>query len=390
MRFTRQSGVALLGAVLAWSPSLRAAKIACIGDSITEGYGLSNASTESYPAQLAERLGTAHTVKNFGVSGTTLLANGDSPYVNTSQYPASDAFGPDVVVIMLGTNDSKPTNWSKKSQFAPDYAALIAHYRALGALVYVATPPPVYPPGAFSIPPDVIANEVVPAVRTIASDAGAPLIEIFTALSGKAEWFPDTVHPNPDGQAAIADTVAAALDVHGFGGATAVAGAGGTGQGGRANGGAAGAGEGGALGGRAESGQGGVAGTAGSTSGAGGAGASVGGASSDAGRAGTATGGAGGSTAGRAAVGASGASGASGAPGGGAGTFAGGGGLEAAGRAGAAPASSDAASDSGCGCRTVPSEPLSHDAWTAVVALASLALGRRARRRRRRLRQGIA
>ena len=232
------SSLALVALVACAFPA-HAAKVACVGDSITFGYGLGNPSTESYPAQLAERLGAAHTVQNFGVSGATLLKQGDKPYWNESAYAASGAFDADVVVVMLGTNDAKPQNWSRKAEFAPNYAELIEHYRALGALVYVATPPPVYPPGAFDIPPDVVANEVVSLVRSIATDENAPLVDVFTALSGKAGDFPDTVHPNAAGAGLIADAVKAALDEHGLGGASGAAGAGGAGQAGRSNGGAA-------------------------------------------------------------------------------------------------------------------------------------------------------
>ena len=41
---------------------------------------------------------------------------------------------------MLGTNDAKPQNWSHKADFAGDYNSMLDHYRALGALVYVALP----------------------------------------------------------------------------------------------------------------------------------------------------------------------------------------------------------------------------------------------------------
>src|SRR5262245_38214685 len=122
---------------LAWSSTAVAAKIACVGDSITYGYGLGNPSTESYPARLQAALGAAHMVQNFGVSGTTLLKKGDAPYWNTAQFGTSGSFGPDVVVIMLGTNDAKPQNWSRKAEFSADYQELVQHYRALGALVYV-------------------------------------------------------------------------------------------------------------------------------------------------------------------------------------------------------------------------------------------------------------
>ena len=78
-------------ASLFWAHSASAAKVACVGDSITYGHGL-NQSTESYPVVLAARLGAGHTVQNFGVSGTTLLKNGDHPYWDEANYTASGAF----------------------------------------------------------------------------------------------------------------------------------------------------------------------------------------------------------------------------------------------------------------------------------------------------------
>jgi len=220
-------------ATLAWSPAVEAAKIACVGDSITFGYGLSDANTQSYPAVLQTLLGASHTVRNFGVSGTTLLKNGDRPYWAEANFTASGDFAPDVVIVMLGTNDAKAQNWAHASEFTSDYDALVAHYRTLGALVYVAVPPPVYAPGAYSIPPDVLNDDIVPRERTIASDLGAPLVDVYQALSGKPEDFPDTVHPNADGARLIAQTVSMALASYGFGG-NASGGAAGAGQGGRA------------------------------------------------------------------------------------------------------------------------------------------------------------
>src|SRR4051812_46467137 len=220
-------------ATLAWSPAVEAAKIACVGDSITFGYGLSDANTQSYPAVLQTLLGASHTVRNFGVSGTTLLKNGDRPYWDEANFAGSGDFSPDIVIVMLGTNDAKAQNWSHASEFTSDYDALVAHYRALGALVYVAAPPPVYAPGAYDIQPDVLNDDIVPRERQIAADLGAPLIDVYQALSGKPADFPDTVHPNADGARIIAQTVNAALVSYGFGG-NASGGAAGGGAGGRA------------------------------------------------------------------------------------------------------------------------------------------------------------
>jgi len=64
--------------------ALQAEKIACVGDSITYGAGIPNRMTGSYPAQLHQMLqpyDDQWEVRNFGVSGATLLRRGDLPYV---------------------------------------------------------------------------------------------------------------------------------------------------------------------------------------------------------------------------------------------------------------------------------------------------------------------
>ena len=53
-------------------------KVACVGDSITQGSGAQKG--KSYPAQLQGLLGEGYLVGNFGVSGRTLLKKGDFPY----------------------------------------------------------------------------------------------------------------------------------------------------------------------------------------------------------------------------------------------------------------------------------------------------------------------
>ncbi len=52
-------------------PAVAQIKVACVGDSITAGYGLANPGTQSYPAQLQTILGGGYTVENYGASGAT-------------------------------------------------------------------------------------------------------------------------------------------------------------------------------------------------------------------------------------------------------------------------------------------------------------------------------
>src|SRR6185437_4079957 len=101
--------------------------VACVGDSITAGYNL--AGNQAYPIQLGAMLNSTYTVNNYGVSGTTLLKNGNYPYTGTRTYTSSLHCRPNYVIIQLGTNDSKPSNWDNLgSQFVGDYQSLISSY----------------------------------------------------------------------------------------------------------------------------------------------------------------------------------------------------------------------------------------------------------------------
>jgi acyl-CoA thioesterase-1 len=85
--------------------------VACVGDSITYGAGITDRVNLGYPAQLQRLLrqyDRSWEVRNFGVSGTTLLSRGDLPYIRQTAYDDAQACHPDLVIINLGTNDSKP------------------------------------------------------------------------------------------------------------------------------------------------------------------------------------------------------------------------------------------------------------------------------------------
>ena len=93
------------------APKEDAIRVACIGNSITDGFGIDMRAKYGYPAQLQGILGDGYWVKNFGVSARTMLNKGDFPYMNEMAWKDALAFKPDIVVIKLGTNDSKPQNW---------------------------------------------------------------------------------------------------------------------------------------------------------------------------------------------------------------------------------------------------------------------------------------
>jgi lysophospholipase L1-like esterase len=187
-------------------------RVACVGDSITFGSGVKEREVNNYPAQLGRMLGDEWEVRNFGVSGATMLKKGDKPYDKQKAYTDALAWKPDVVVIKLGTNDSKPQNWKHKQDFAADARAMALAFREVNpaARVFLCLPVPAYP-GDFGIRDEVIKGEQLPVLREVAKETNATLVDLYAALSDKKELFPDKVHPNAEGATVIAKTVYKAL-----------------------------------------------------------------------------------------------------------------------------------------------------------------------------------
>lgn len=198
--------------VWAQDDSNRPIHVACVGDGITYGTGLPERERWCYPALLQDMLGDGYDVRNFGVEGATLLSAGDRPYVETQAYQDALAFEPDVVVIMLGTNDTKADNWehNQTGAFSEDYADLIDTFVELESQprIVVCLPVPAWTQGE-GIHGGRVRDGVLPAVRWLDGNMGfhIDLIDLHTPLLDKRAWFPDGVHPNSFGAEAIAKQV---------------------------------------------------------------------------------------------------------------------------------------------------------------------------------------
>ena len=181
-------------------------KVACVGDSITAGVGASS-DPHNYPSLLGDLLGPSYTVANFGESGATLLQNGDSPYKQRGSYARSAAFLPNVVIILLGTNDSKPQNWAKKNEFAADYAALLDYYAALPThpKLFACLPTPVPHPN-YGINEPAVTDEL-PIIRQVAAQKGATIIDVHSRMPSDNADFVDGVHPNDTGYVLLASAI---------------------------------------------------------------------------------------------------------------------------------------------------------------------------------------
>ena len=194
------------------SPAPDARKVACIGDSITDGHMIFPAFTEGYPAVLQKKLGSGYMVRNFGVSARTLMDSGDHPYRQEQAYAECLEFCPDIAVIKLGTNDSKAWNWVHKADFEKDLQAMVDDLKALPSKpdIYLCIPARIWDNG-YGIDGKVVEKEMAPVIRKVAKKNGLKVIDFWSAMPERDCFFWDGVHPNSKGAARMAEIVASAF-----------------------------------------------------------------------------------------------------------------------------------------------------------------------------------
>jgi lysophospholipase L1-like esterase len=178
----------------------RSIRVACIGDSITE--------LSTYPTELQELLGSEYYVREFGVSGTTVLDGTYHPYIDQIRFQASKEFLPDVVIIMLGTNDARVDNYQSIVNFTADYKQLISEVQANESKprIILVKPPPILE-NNFDLRNENLLEGVIPRIEQVADELGLTLVDVYPPLDGHPECFVDGVHPNYDGASIIAREV---------------------------------------------------------------------------------------------------------------------------------------------------------------------------------------
>jgi len=186
-----------------------AIRIACCGDSMTR-----RPVGKAYSDHLARLLGDNYDVRNFGHDGVTALRDSGRPFFKMPEFEASNTFEPNIVILMLGTNDAanKTDVWQ---QFTDDMLWLVHHYQSLPSTprVILMTPPPLMP--GREDPENRLMNlrdKISPIVRKMAADERLTLVELQTEPAlADASLYPDKVHLNEAGATIVADRVHTAL-----------------------------------------------------------------------------------------------------------------------------------------------------------------------------------
>ena len=188
-----------------------AIKVACIGDSVTAGYLLSDAVKESYPSQLQILMGEKYEVKNFGYSGATLLKKGHKPYYKTKEFADALAYSPDIAVIHLGLNDTDPRNWPNyKEEFDADYSWLIDTLKKQNPAVkiYICRLTPIFNDHSrFKSGTRDWFWQIQSHIPNIAKANQVGLIDLHEKLYPRPDLFPDALHPTKEGATILAQTV---------------------------------------------------------------------------------------------------------------------------------------------------------------------------------------
>ena len=199
--------------------------MACVGDSITQG--------SAYPYDLWEMLGSSgpftignyvqypnvdhddlngnvsYAVGNFGVGGTMVTLESETPYMNTSAFQSALEYQPNIVIIMLGTNDAQPSVHQYNTSFVDDYKKLINAFQTLASKpkIWIVLPPPIFDSQGGGTSPEYLQQTLIPLIEKVANETNLPTIDFNSALAGYSNHFPDGIHPDSEAAKIMANEI---------------------------------------------------------------------------------------------------------------------------------------------------------------------------------------
>ncbi len=184
-------------------------KVGCVGDSNTYGAEATERSQYAWPVQIRSMLGNKYETRNFGVNGALMMNHLNDAWKNKTAYSDNKSYDPDIIVIALGTNDSKDGYWDAV-KFKNSYIDLINEFKNYSAEpeIYMAIPIRAYS-SSWSINDQTIREQVIPTMKEISKEKGLPLIDLYSVTNNMANLMAtDGIHPRDEGLRIIARKIA--------------------------------------------------------------------------------------------------------------------------------------------------------------------------------------
>ena len=210
-------------------PASELIRVACVGDSLTQGsaypyalwqmlgrsgpFTIGNYTESPNEASNAQSINQGYAVGNFGVGGTMVTLKSETPYMNTSEFQSALEFQPDIVIIMLGTNDAQPGVHQYNTSFVDNYKTLINAFQTLASepKIWIVLPPPIFDNQGGKTSPEYFEQTVIPHIEQAANEANLPIIDVHSALANYPDYFPDGLHPDSAGGELIAEEICEAI-----------------------------------------------------------------------------------------------------------------------------------------------------------------------------------
>ena len=201
-------------------------RVACIGDSITWGYAMTNRVAECYPSVLQELLGAGYEVRNFGDPGAGVYEHcrregRPKAWRFRDEYAKVLDFKPDIIVSNLGINDAVEfmrelgTEGVPRGTFRDQYVSLLRSFETDGRRPRFILWTRLGPTGkAHRLKGRPNASLMESDLAEVAACVGAETLDMLTPLTPFAEtpdFAQDGIHPEGGAQRVIAELTAARI-----------------------------------------------------------------------------------------------------------------------------------------------------------------------------------
>lgn len=181
-------------------------RIGMIGDSITSGVKAGNV-----PDELQALVPENYKVTNYAVPGTCMVKACFAPIWETAEFSKMVRDEPDIITVMLGTNDTNPNNVAVWPDYERDYREMIELLQSFSSnpRIVLCYPPPFYlvDPRADSL----TKSDIVPILNRLANEYGLEVADTYYQVDDYPANYPDKLHPDKAGSRTIAEIIAGVL-----------------------------------------------------------------------------------------------------------------------------------------------------------------------------------